>query len=83
MCSGVVISFDAIYVVGDHAIAEWRVAAEHTGPLVISDDVAIEPTGRHVELAGASFAEFRGDRICAFRSYFDDAALVEQLLREG
>jgi ketosteroid isomerase-like protein len=78
--SNVVISFDAVYLVGDNAIAEWRIGADHTGQLVIGDELAVDPTGRRVELAGATFAEFRGDQICAFRNYFDDAALLEQLL---
>ncbi len=80
--SNIVISFDAVYLVGDNAIAEWRVGADHTGTLHIEDDLEIEPSGRRIVLAGATFAEFRGDQICAFRNYFDDAALLEQLLLE-
>ena len=77
--SNIVIAIDTLDLVGSKAIAEWRLAADHTGPLVL-DDERIEPTGRRVILAGATFAEFRDDRICAFRNYFDDAALLEQLL---
>lgn len=80
--SNITISFDAIYQAGDTAIAEWRLGADHTGPLEIGD-ATIEPTGRHLVLAGATFAEFRGTQISAFRSYFDDAALLEQLLLEA
>jgi ketosteroid isomerase-like protein len=80
--SNIVIAFDAIYIIGDNAIAEWRISAEHTGPIVVEDDLQLEATGRTIVLAGATFAEFRGDRICAFRNYFDDAALLEQLLLE-
>lgn len=78
--SNIVISFDAVYIVGDHAIAEWRIGADHTGELIIDGEDALPPTGRRIVLAGATFAEFRGDQICAFRNYFDDAALLEQLL---
>lgn len=80
--SNIVISFDAVYLVGDNAITEWRIGADHTGTLHIEDDLKIEPSGRRIVLAGATFAEFRGDQICAFRNYFDDAALLEQLLLE-
>jgi hypothetical protein len=80
--SNIVIAFDAIYIIGDNAIAEWRISAEHTGPIVVDDDLQLEATGRTILLAGATFAEFRGDQICAFRNYFDDAALLEQLLLE-
>ncbi|MGH9214543.1 MAG: nuclear transport factor 2 family protein [Acidimicrobiales bacterium] len=72
----------ALDQVGDKAIAEWHVAVDHTGPLVVDDDLAIEPTGRRLHVSGATVAEFDGDRICAFRSYFDDLALVEQALAE-
>lgn len=70
----------ALDELGDKAIAEWHVAADHTGPLVVDDDLVIDATGRRLHLSGATFAEFDGDRICAFRSYFDDLALVEQAL---
>jgi ketosteroid isomerase-like protein len=78
--SNIAIAFDAIYIIGDNAIAEWRISADHTGPIVVDDDLQLEATGRTIVLAGATFAEFRGDQICAFRNYFDDAALLEQLL---
>ena len=76
------VEFDlaAIDYVGDKVIAEWRVGADHTGPLFIDDDLAIESTGRRLHLSGVTVAEFDGDRICAFRSYFDDMALIEQVL---
>ena len=77
-------SVDSLDVVGNKAIAEWRASADHTGPLVIGDgdddDLVIEATGRTIVLAGATFAEFDGDQISALRTYFDDAAIIEQLL---
>jgi hypothetical protein len=80
--SNIVIEMDAVYLVGDTAIAEWRIGADHTGALTIADEIELDPTGRRIVLAGATFAEFRDDQICAFRNYFDDAALLEQLLVE-
>jgi ketosteroid isomerase-like protein len=79
--SGVEIRVQALDQIGDKAIAEWHVAVDHTGPLAI-DDLVIEPTGRRLHVSGATIAEFDGDRICAFRSYLDDLALVEQALVE-
>jgi hypothetical protein len=67
-------------MVGSKAVAEWRAEADFTGPLDLGDGVRIEPTGRRCRLAGATFAEFDGERVSAFRQYFDDAALLEQLL---
>jgi ketosteroid isomerase-like protein len=81
--TGVEIVIDTLDVGRGRAIAEWRMAAEHTRPMVIDADgvaVTIQPTGERVYLAGASFAEFDGARISSFRHYFDDAALLEQLL---
>ena len=70
-------------VVGNKAMAEWRLEADNTGPVFIGDELISEPTGRHVHMAGATFADFRGDRIYAFRTYFDDVALMEQVLVTG
>jgi len=81
--SNVVVDLDSVDFLGDKAVAEYRVAADHTGPLLIDDDLLVEATGRRIRLAGAAIAEFRGDRICAFRNYFDDAALREQTLPAG
>ncbi len=81
--SGIEVRVHGLDQVGDKAIVEWHVAVDHTGPLVVDDDLVIEPTGRRVHLSGATIAEFDGDdRICAFRSYFDDLAIIEQLLVE-
>ncbi len=78
--SGIEVRVQALDQIGDKAIAEWHVAVDHTGPLAVDDDLVIEPTGRRLHVSGATVAEFDGDRVCAFRSYFDDLALIEQLL---
>jgi hypothetical protein len=70
-------------VIGDKAFAEWTVSADHTGPLILDDDLVVEATGRRVFLAGATCADFTGDRISAFRHYFDDLAFAEQVLSDG
>ena len=78
--SGIEVRVQALDQIGDKAVAEWHVAVDHNGPLAVDDDLVIEPTGRRLHVSGATVAEFDGDRICAFRSYFDDLALIEQLL---
>ncbi len=40
------------------------------------------PTGRELRSAAALVAEFTGDKISAFRNYFDDVTLLEQMLAE-
>jgi ketosteroid isomerase-like protein len=69
----VVVAVDAV---GDKLIAEWRLEAMFTRPVLLDDRVLIEPTGGAAHLAGASVAEFRGRRIRAFRHYFDDSELL-------
>jgi ketosteroid isomerase-like protein len=78
--SNVVLMFRGIDEVGNKAFAEWQVDADHTGPLVLGDDAVLEATGRHIQLAGATVADFREGKIRSFRTYFDDASLIEQLV---
>ena len=78
--SNVVITFRGIDEVGNRAFAEWLVEADHTGPLVLSDDTALEATGRHVQLPGVTVADFREGKVRSFRTYFDDLSLIEQIV---
>jgi ketosteroid isomerase-like protein len=66
-------------VSGDYACAEWSVTMTHTGPLVLAGGEVVEPTGTRVTLNGATVAEFRGDRICSLRQYWDELAVFEQI----
>jgi len=78
--SNVVITFRGLDEVGNKAFAEWLVEADHTGPLVLSQDSVLEATGRHVLLPGVTVADFREGRIRSFRTYFDDISLIEQIV---
>ena len=78
--SNVVILFRGLDEVGNKAFAEWVIEADHTGPLVLSDEAVVEPTGRHVQLAGATVADFREGKIRSYRTYFDDLSLIEQVV---
>ena len=42
-------------------------------------DEVVEATGARITLNGATVAEFRGDRICAARQYWDELAVYEQI----
>lgn len=64
---------------GDYACVEWTVRMTHSGPLVLADDRVVEPTGVRITLHGATVAEYRGDRICSLRQYWDELAVAEQL----
>ena len=78
--SNVVIMTRGLDEVGNRAFAEWLIEADHTGPFVLGEDAVLEPTGRRVQLAGATVADFRGGKIRSFRTYFDDASLIEQIV---
>src|SRR5271165_5957312 len=78
--SNVVITFRGLDEVGNKAVAEWLVQADHTGPLVLGEDSVLEATGRHVQLPGVTVADFRDGKIRSFRTYFDDISLIEQIV---
>jgi ketosteroid isomerase-like protein len=78
--SNVVVTFRGLDEVGNKAFAEWLVEADHTGPLVLSEDTALEATGRHVQLPGVTVADFRDGKIRSYRTYFDDLSLIEQIV---
>jgi ketosteroid isomerase-like protein len=77
--SNVVVMFRGLDEVGNKAFAEWLIEADHTGPYVLSEDTVVEATGRHVQLAGVTVADFRAGKIRSFRTYFDDVSLIEQI----
>ena len=78
--SDVAIQVDAVDVFGAKGVLEYRVSAVFSGPFVIDEDVVIEPNGHAILIGAAMVVEFSGDKISAFRNYFDDATLLDQLL---
>jgi hypothetical protein len=78
--SNVVILFRGLDEVGNKALAEWVIEADHTGPLVFGEGAVLDATGRHVRMAGVTVADFRGEKIRSFRTYFDDMSLIEQIV---
>ena len=78
--SNVGIMFRGLDEVGNKAFAEWCIEADHTGPLVLDDDAVLDATGRHIQMAGVTVADFRDGKIRSFRTYFDDVSLIEQLV---
>jgi ketosteroid isomerase-like protein len=64
---------------GDYACAEWSVTMIHSGRLTLPDGTIIAPTGLPIALNGVTVAEFRGERICSLRQYWDEFSVLEQL----
>lgn len=77
--SNVAVMIRGLDEVGNRAFAEWLIEADHTGPLILGADAVLEATGRHVQLPGVTVADFRAGKIRSFRTYFDDASLIEQI----
>ena len=78
--SNVIILIRGLDEVGNRAYAEWVVEADHTGPLALDDDAVLDATGRRVQLAGVTVADFRQGKIRSYRTYFDDLSLIEQIV---
>ncbi len=77
--SNVTLDITSVDTVDSKTFAEWVFEADHTAPLVIGD-VEVEATGRRLRLGGITVAQFSGNKIRSFRSYFDAVAPVEQLV---
>lgn len=75
------VAFAPLEVSGTQACVEWVVSAVHSGPWVLEESRAgvLAPTGRRVRVRAVTVAEFEGDRICSFRSYWDDLPLLSDL----
>ena len=78
--SDVKLEINSLDVFGNKGFVEYRLSAVFSGPLVLDEDTIVEPTGGKILLGAALVAEFDGDKISAFRNYFDDASLLEQMV---
>jgi SnoaL-like domain len=79
--SDVEIAFAPLDVVGPQACVEWVASAVHSGPLVLDGGSrrVVLPTGSRVRMRAVTVAEFEGDQICSFRSYWDDLPTLRAL----
>lgn len=73
------VQIDALDVFGSKGVAEFRVTARFVQPFGVGDAV-VEPNGRMIVIGAAVVADFDGDRIKAFRNYFDEATLLDQMI---
>ncbi len=60
--------------------SEWSLVALHADPFLVADDVLIDVCDAPVHLAGASVIELRDDRMATVHTYYDEGALVEQVI---
>ena len=64
---------------GDHACVEWQASMTHSGDLDLGEGQVVPASGLRVTINGVTVAEFEGDLICAFRQYWNELSLYEQL----
>ena len=78
--SDVGIEIGSLDVLGNKGFVEYRLNAVFSGPFKLDEDTVLDPTGGAIQLGAALVAEFSGDKISAFRNYFDETALLEQMV---
>jgi hypothetical protein len=64
-------------------VATWRMSGDHTGEVMFNEDEFFEPTGRRICLSATTVVQFRANRICAFRTSYEDEDLFDQIRRES
>lgn len=77
--SDIALEVSPLEVGGEYACAEWSVAMTHSGHIEVADGRLVDPTGVRVTVHGITVAEFRGDRICSLRQYWDELSVFDQL----
>ena len=78
--SDVEIEINSLDVFANKGFVEYRLHAVFSGPFALDENTVVEPTGDKILLGAALVADFSGDKISAFRNYFDDASLLEQMV---
>lgn len=78
--SDIEVDVTGVDVIGNKGYLEYTVSAVFSGPFTIDENTVVEPSGETIRIGAALCADFTGDKISAFRNYFDDAALLEQML---
>ena len=64
---------------GSYACVEWTVSMTHTGSFEVAEGRVVDPTNTRITLHGITVAEFRDDRICSLRQYWDELGVFDQL----
>jgi hypothetical protein len=62
------------------AFVEWSGEVGQSGTLLVGEEHVVDGTDRVVTLVGASIIWFRGHRVAAVHTYFDEATLIEEII---
>jgi hypothetical protein len=74
------ITICALDVTDSTAYVEWRLVGRFSNPCLLDDDLLVEQTGCSVESSGVLVIRFVDDRAADIHCYYDDLALLEQIL---
>jgi hypothetical protein len=77
--SNIEFMIDRLDAVEPGVVATWRMSGDHTGEVLFNEDEFFEPSGRRIDLSATTYVQFRGARICAFRTIYDDRDLFDQI----
>jgi hypothetical protein len=79
--SNIEFTIDRIEAVDSGVLATWRMSGDHTGEVLFNEDELFEASGLRIRLLATTAVQFRGRRICAFRTDYDDGDLYDQIRR--
>ena len=77
--SNVDLTVDRIEEMSDGWLATWRVSGDHTGRLMLNEDVQYAPTGHRIDVSATTHFVLQGRRVRAFRTSYDEQDVVAQL----
>lgn len=77
--SNVDFMLDRVEEVRNGWLATWRVSGDHTGSLLLNEDVYFAPSRRRIAASGSTHLVLHRHRVRAFRTSYDDEDLADQL----
>jgi len=77
--SNVDLTLDRVDEVSTGWLATWRVSGDHTGSLMLNEDMYFDPSGRRIAVSARTHLVVQGRSIRAFRTSYDGEDLADQL----
>ena len=73
------LTVDRVEEMSDGWLATWRVSGDHTGRLMLNEDVYFAPTGHRIDVSATTHLVLKGRRVRAFRTSYDEQDVAAQL----
>jgi hypothetical protein len=77
--SNVDLLVDRVDEVSGGWVATWRVCGDHTGSLLLNEDLYFAPTGRRIDVSATTHLVLQGRRLRTFQTSYDDQDVAAQL----